>query len=1199
MLRSWIYVVIVGAVFCRIAAGSRGYVAPEDCEWTAAGSLGSSSVALTCTVRTINGAFDSTNFSLIQPQNTVSLKVKCENVLFESALANSSFQHLKELRSLHIDFCKLKEIPVKAFWGLTELTNLTVRTYNSDWGEIFLKVIPGSLSPLQKLNRLDFSRNNMPALAPSLLCSLPNLQHLNLSHNDFSEVVNLGFAATNRTPCPVHVQHLDLTKNRLKVLGDRGFSALRHLRTLYLQSNRISRAEDTALAGLGKLQILDLSNNQLIALPPGFLKGSELLAELYLQNNSMSVLPPGLFSGLQQMLILDLSRNSLTSQWLNGDTFADMTRLVVMDLSYNKLSHLDSATFRSQYSLKVLQLHHNELVSIADNAFSSLYNLQSLILSQNNLTYIDALTFNGLQMLEIISLDFNSIQAIHSEALKNCTNLQELTLNVNKLIEVPKTIKFLQQLRSLDISNNRISVISNASYQGLAHLYGLKLAGNLIGNLSKGVFQDLPSIRILNLANNNVQAIEQGTFDEVPLLHALRLDSNLISDINSLFINLHDLMLLNISANRISWFDYALIPIGLHWLDVHDNQIETLGNYYELESVLRLRTLDASYNRIGEIDASSLPNSIEIIFLNNNLIRNIQAFTFLGKQNLTRVELKNNYLQTLEMNAFRLSEVPSRRPLPEFTVSQNPYICDCNMEWVQRMATLDESRQYPRMTDIEDIICSLTFTRRRAVVPLTRAQSSQFLCSYKSHCFALCHCCEFDACDCEMVCPENCTCYYDQSWNTNIVDCGSKRHTAVPRKIPMDVTELYLDGSDIPTLSSHTFIGRKNMKILYLNNSNVHTIDNRTFNGLRDLLVLNLDHNRLTALHGYEFERLVFLQELYLSHNLITTISNVTFSALKSIEILHLDHNFIVHFQVWLLNMNPRLQEIRFAHNPWTCDCYFIGELKEYLHLKGDYVRDIYDLECQFNHSSAHALLDFNTTACNNFTATAIRSEFDVTEMLPMLIIAASVLFCVIFAVVLIFIYRREMGVWFYAKYGVRLFQGGKGRASQRGGGDEDKLFDAFVSYSKKDEAFVTQILAPELECGMPTYRLCLHYRDLPVGGYMSDAIMEAMESSRRTILILSENFLKSEWCRYEFKSAHREVLSACQHRLLVIALGKVDPQELDPDIRLWMKQSPVLRWGEKLFWDRLKYAMPDVRHRKTERNRNDVYRNRNQSYYA
>ncbi|OQR71922.1 slit3 protein-like, partial [Tropilaelaps mercedesae] len=106
---------------------------------------------------------------------------------------------------------------------------------------------------------------------------------------------------------------------------------------------------------------------------------------------------------------------------------------------------------------------------------------------------------------------------------------------------------------------------------------------------------------------------------------------------------------------------------------------------------------------------------------------------------------------------------------------------------------------------------------------------------------------------------------------------------------------------------------------------------------------------------------------------------------------------------------------------------------------------------------------------------------------------------------------------------------------------EEEKLFDAFVSYSKKDEAFVAQILAPELECGSPPYRLCLHYRDLSMaGGYLSEAIQEAVESSRRTIVILSEHFLKSEWCRYEFKSAHYELLNNTSHKLIVIFLGRV-----------------------------------------------------------
>ncbi|XP_023239365.1 toll-like receptor Tollo [Centruroides sculpturatus] len=1154
------------------------YVAPEDCSWETVGDS-ISDVALTCGLRTINGAFDSTNFSLIQPEHTVSLTVRCDDLLFASTLGNNSFHHLRELRSLSIVSCKLQEIPSAAFSGLGELRNLSVRTENSEWGEMSLRLHPDSLSILNKLERLDLSRNNMASLPTSFVCRLPHLDYFNLTHNDFTDVTSLGFTGQ----CRANLRQLDMSNGKLKLLTDGGFVIFTKLQILNLGRNRIARAEETSLTGLENLRYLDMSSNQLVALPPMFFRSTEQLTELYLQNNSISVLPPGLFSGLQQMVTLDISHNSITSQWLGPDIFADMIRLVVLDLSYNKLTTIGPSTFRSQYSLQILQLHHNHIENVADNAFASLYNLHTLVLSHNRMVHIDVLTFNGLYVVSTLTLDHNHIETIHADALRNSTNLQELNVASNRMKTVPQAIQSLQLLRSLDVGENLLANIHNATYQGLRHLYSLRLAGNRIGNLTKGIFRDLPSLRILSLARNRIQAIEQGTFDDVPDLHALRLDSNFIGDINGLFSNLHDLLMLNISANRISWFDYALIPIGLQWLDVHDNQIETLGNYFELESVLKLRTLDSSYNKIADIDASSLPNGIEIVFLNNNRIRNIQPFTFMGKANLTRVDLTNNNLETLEMNAFRLSEVATRRPLPEFSVAQNPYKCDCNMEWLQRIGTLDESRQYPRMVDVEDIICHMSFTRRRALVQLIKAQSSQFLCKYKSHCFALCHCCEFDACDCEMVCPENCTCYYDQSWNTNIVDCSSRSHQTVPKRIPMDVTELYLDGNELPSLSSHTFIGRKNMKILYLNNSNVQVIHNRTFNGLKALQVLNLEKNKITVLHGYEFERLTYLRELYLSHNLIATVTNITFVPLKSLEILYLDHNHLKEFQVWQLAVNPQLHDVTLSENPWTCECQFVQDFGDYIQDRGDNVRDLYDVTCSYNETTKFPLLEFNMTVCTNHTSTTYLQSFRVEDFMSLLIVCCSLFLAFLFLFILVYVYRRELSVWLYTRYKLRLCR------QDIVQGDEDKLFDAFVSYSKKDEAFIAQILAPELECGNPPYRLCLHYRDLPVGGYLSDAIAEAMENSRRTILVLSENFLKSEWCRYEFKTAHHEVLSTRKHSLIVIVLGRIAYRDLEPDVKMWLKTSVFLRWGEKLFWEKLKYEMPEIRHRKTERNRNDV----------
>ncbi|RWS15631.1 slit 3 protein-like protein [Dinothrombium tinctorium] len=507
------------------------YKAPDDCEWKPAIN---GEVSVTCKLRTVNAAYDSTNFSLIPSERTASLTILCDDVLFESFLANRSFEHLKQLKELNIEKCKLRELPLLAFSGLSKLNNLTIRTFNSDWGELFLQLHSGSFSHLKVLQRVDLSRNSIVQLPDNLFCNLLNLRFVNLSSNQFSEVVNIGFSTKNRDnsnhSCKLDAfTHLDVSLNKIKVLTDRGFSLLLKLQVLSLRHNLISRAEESSLSGLSQLSVLDLSNNQLVALPPRFFHAvQQSLTELYLQNNSITVLPPGLFNGLQQLLILDMSHNEIKSNWIGVDTFSDLIRVNTIDLSFNKLSRIDGLTFRSQYHLQVLLLHHNEIESIADNAFASLYNLQSLVLSHNRLSRIDGTCFNGLQALSSLALDNNAIEFVHRDAFRNITNLMELNLSVNRLESVPIAINALHSLRSLNLSFNSIANISDASYQGNEQLYDLNLEGNRIGNLSKGVFRDLPSLRILNLAKNRIRAIEQGTFDDVPDLHALRLDSNLI-----------------------------------------------------------------------------------------------------------------------------------------------------------------------------------------------------------------------------------------------------------------------------------------------------------------------------------------------------------------------------------------------------------------------------------------------------------------------------------------------------------------------------------------------------------------------------------------------------------------------------------------------------------------------------------------------
>jgi len=197
---------------------------------------------------------------------------------------------------------------------------------------------------------------------------------------------------------------------------------------------------------------------------------------------------------------------------------------------------------------------------------------------------------------------------------------------------------------------------------------------------------------------------------------------------------------------------------------------------------------------------------------------------------------------------------------------------------------------------------------------------------------------------------------------------------------------------------------------------------------------------------------------------------------------------------------------------------------------------------------------------------------------LPLLI---STLICLTLLVVgftTVYIYRNEARVWLYSRYGIRFFQRIDAVA------DAEKIFDAFLAYSVGDDVFVRQVLAPELEQGgnyIPypnQYKLCLFYRDLPLQVCLADLIIQASESSKRTIIVLSENFLKSEWSRYDFKSGLHQALRTSSHKPIIIMLGDVPSRELDPDLRLYLKNGTILYWGSKTFWEKLKYLLPDIR---------------------
>lgn len=1148
---------------------------PEPCCWLPDNNDSSSSkLAVTCKVRTLEemGA----NISALPAEVTSRLRINCSDVLyFESVLPTQGLHRLHELEDLQITSCKLLKIERNAFEGLYNLKRLSINTFNADWSSTkSLNMSSASLHGLKELQMLNLADNNIRNLLDGTFCSLANLQTLNLTRNRIRSAERIGL---NVPECMnSELQYLDLSYNELSSLSENsGFTRLRRLQKLDLQFNNITDISGESLAGLVSLRILNMANNKIGTLPQGLFAGSPELKEIHLQNNSLFALAKGLFHRLEQLLVLDLSGNQLTSNHIDAGTFTGLIRLIVLNLSHNALTRIDSRTFKDLFFLQILDLRNNSIGFIEDNAFLPLYNLHTLNLAENRLNTIGPQLFNGLFVLSKLTLNNNLIINIDTRAFQNCSALKELDLSSNALKEVPDALRELSFLKTLDLGENQISHFTNGSFKNLEQLTGLRLIDNNIGNLTRGMLWDLPSLQVLNLAKNKIQSIERETFERNTQIEAIRLDENFLTDINGVFATLASLLWLNLSGNHLVWFDYAFIPLNLKWLDVHNNFIEHLGNYYKIQDEIKVKTIDASHNRITEINPMSIPNSVELLFINNNFIKSVHPNTFLDKTSLARVDMYANDLVNLDLNALRISPVPSNRSLPDVYLGGNPFHCDCSMEWLQLINNMSASRQYPRVMDLDNVVCKMTHSRGMTHMPLSQAKPSDFLCTYGTHCFALCHCCDFDACDCEMTCPNNCTCYHDQTWNTNVVDCSGQSASEIPHRIPMDATEVYLDGNEIKELQNHVFIGRKNMRVLYVNNSAVETIQNSTFNGLHALQILHLEDNKIARLEGYEFEQLSSLKELYLHSNQIALIGNKTFEPLISLEILRLDGNKLVTFPVWQLSSNTELTEVTLGNNQWSCRCKFLQGLTAWVGENAAKVVDSSDMMCYYPDSKPREL-DFNSTACSDFYAgSSVIDSMLVSDYWPMVVLTLCIVILVLLTLVLSFVFRDPVRVWLYSRYGVRLCSFRATAAKQFE--DRDKLYDGFVCYSPKDEEWVVQALAAELE---PKFQLCLHYRDLPHTAYIqhtAPAVLEAAEASRRVILVLTRNFLQTEWSRFELRQALHEALKGRVFKLVILEEGPLPEAELDPELRLYLKTADRIRWAEKRFWEKLRYAMPSV----------------------
>nr|XP_055023060.1 toll-like receptor 13 [Misgurnus anguillicaudatus] len=138
--------------------------------------------------------------------------------------------------------------------------------------------------------------------------------------------------------------------------------------------------------------------------------------------------------------------------------------------------------------------------------------------------------------------------------------------------------------------------------------------------------------------------------------------------------------------------------------------------------------------------------------------------------------------------------------------------------------------------------------------------------------------------------------------------------------------------------------------------------------------------------------------------------------------------------------------------------------------------------------------------------------------------------------------------------------------------------YDVFISYSSKDERWVMEKLLPNLEQrGPPFLRLCLHGRDFQLGQDIVENITDSIYASRRTLCLVSRNFLRSTWCTLEMQLGTYRLQVEQRDILILVFLEKIPSRLLSYHHRLarQVKTRTYLDWPMDIekheeFWDRL-----------------------------
>ena len=143
--------------------------------------------------------------------------------------------------------------------------------------------------------------------------------------------------------------------------------------------------------------------------------------------------------------------------------------------------------------------------------------------------------------------------------------------------------------------------------------------------------------------------------------------------------------------------------------------------------------------------------------------------------------------------------------------------------------------------------------------------------------------------------------------------------------------------------------------------------------------------------------------------------------------------------------------------------------------------------------------------------------------------------------------------------------------------------YHAYIAYNEnsEDDAWVMNDLQPNMEHDPEPVKLCIKSRDFIPGHSLIESISENIHQSGKTIIILSPNFVESNWCHHELEIAKMRLLDENLDVIILVLLSEIPNNKMTLSLRHLLCKKEYLKWpndraGQRLFWQRLRQEIKE-----------------------